>query len=176
MKLVRCVIALGVMACLGPFVAEAVQDRESAKEQLFLMAAAQFQQGEIMLGKIAARQAASPQVRELGQRVVADFAKANEQVTQLAHAEGLELFKRMTPLHKKKAEQLGRLSGDEFDKAYLDYMTKDHGHEVRKFTEHAKQIKNPTVKRWAEETIPVLQGHVQKADQLTGSVSHERQE
>jgi putative membrane protein len=175
MKIFTCVIALGV-ACMATSVVEAVQDRESAKEKLFLMAAAQSQQGEIMLGKIAARQAANSEVRELGQRVVTDYAKANEQVTQLAHAEGVELFKRMTPLHKKKAEQLARLSGEEFDKAYLDYMTKDHGHEVRKFSEHAKLIKNPMVKRWAEETIAVLQDHVQKADQLTASVSRDSQE
>jgi putative membrane protein len=175
MKMFSCVLALGV-ACMAGSPAEAVQDRETAKEKLFLMAAAQFQQGEILLGKIATQQAGNPQVRELGQRVVEDYAKANQQATQLANAEGVELFKRLPSLHKKKAEQLARLSGGEFDKAYLDYMTTDHGQEVQKFSEHARQIKNPTVKRWAEQTIPVLQDHVQKADQLTASVSHEAQE
>lgn len=147
------------------------QDREVAKERLFLMSAAQLQLGEIVLGQIAAKQAGSSRVKEFGRRIVADHSRANDQIAELAKAEDVQLPRRMSTLHKEKSEQLARLSGQEFDQAYLDYLSTYHNQALREFAENARRIKDSKVKQWAEETLAIWQDHVKMVDDMNGRVN-----
>lgn len=174
--------AMGVLAlciaCLAASPTVAALDRETAKERLFLLTVAQSQQGEMALAKMATQQAGSDRVKEFGHRIIDDFSKANQQVTELAQAEGVEVFKRMrlTAEHQEKAEHLSHLSGREFDKAYLNYIIKDHGEDLREFERNVKQIKDPTLKQWAEETMSVLQDHLEMAQDITASLAMKSKE
>ncbi len=151
MKHAAVLVAFGVvwLAALPAFSAQGAE-----KEKEFLKKAAQAQLAEIKLGEMAIEQAGSEMVKQFGEQMILDHSKANRQVTQLARQEGVELPKGLSSKQKEKADKFSGLSGPEFDKAYMEYMTKDHRKDVMEFEQSARQIQDPQVQRWAKDTLP----------------------
>jgi putative membrane protein len=153
--------------------ASAGESTNPPKETLFLMKAAQSQQGEIELGTMAVERAANDQVKQFGQRMIDEHTKANQQVKQLAKQEGVELPQGMTAIQKEKAQKFSKLSGKEFDKAYIDYMTKDHRHDVTEFEHSAREIQDTDVRQWAQQTLPKLKNHLEAAQTIASNIGAE---
>ena len=139
-------------------------------DQKFMMKAASGGKAEVELGRLASERGSSDAVKQFGQRMVTDHGKANKELAQLAQQKGVTLPTGMDANHKKTVDRLSRLSGAEFDRAYSREMQKDHDTDVKEFTNQAKNGKDPDLKSWAAQTLPVLQEHQQQARQLNASV------
>ena len=63
-------------------------------------------------------------------------------------------------------DRLEKLSGNEFDQAYMRDMVKDHTKDVAEFQKAASTASNPDVKSFAEQTLPTLQSHLKQARQI----------
>lgn len=162
------ILAAPAMVCLAAF-PNVSNGAESEKE--FLKQAAQSQLAEIKLVEIAVKRAGSEKVKQFGEQMIVDHSKANQEVTQLARQEGVDMPKELSPKQREKADKFSGLSGEAFDKAYMEYMTKDHRKDVMEFERSAQQIQDPQVRQWARETLPVLKNHLQTAQQITESVA-----
>jgi putative membrane protein len=138
--------------------------------QSFLQKAAEGQQAEIALGQLASERAGDQQVKQFGAQMIEDHRKASAEIQQLASKEGVALPTELTSNHKDKQEQFARLSGRDFDRAYLGYMLRDHRRDVKEFERHIKAIKNPQVQQWAEGTLPLLKHHLRQAQQIASSI------
>lgn len=60
-------------------------------------------------------------------------------------------------------ERLGKLSGNDFDKAYMKHMVDDHKKDVSEFEKASRSAKDPEVKAFAAKTLPTLKAHLQQA-------------
>jgi putative membrane protein len=138
--------------------------------QSFLQKAAEGQQAEIALGQLASERAGAQQVKQFGAQMIEDHRKARAEIQHLASKEGVALPTELTDNHKDKQEQFARLSGSEFDRAYIDYILRDHRKEVKEFERHVKAIKNPQVQQWAEDALPLLKQHLHQAEQIASSI------
>jgi putative membrane protein len=139
----------------------------------FLQKAAEGQQAEIALGQLASERAEDQQVKKFGAQMIKDHRKANLEIQQLASKEGVLLPTELTGKHKDMQEQFARLTGREFDRAYMGYMLRDHRKDVKEFERHVKAIKDPQVQHWAEGTLPLLKQHLRQAQQIAGSIGIE---
>jgi putative membrane protein len=126
---------------------------------------------EVQLGELAQQQAESQEVKEFGQRMVEDHGKANEQLMQIAQQKGIELPKEPSEEAQKIYEELQGKSGQEFDQAYMDEMVSDHEDDVETFQEYAGSGQDPDLTSFAEETLPVLQEHLELAQQTHKQVT-----
>jgi putative membrane protein len=146
--------------------------RHDAKHsaQSFLQKAAEGQQAEIVLGQLASERGEDRQVKEFGVHMMEDHRKASAEIRQLAAKEGVSLPNELTGRHKDKQEQFARLSGSEFDRAYIGYMLRDHRKDVKEFERNVKAIKDPQVLHWAEGTLPLLKEHLRQAQQIAGVI------
>jgi putative membrane protein len=59
--------------------------------------------------------------------------------------------------------RLSKLSGAQFDRAYMQDMVKDHEEDVAEFQREANNGSDPDVKAFAGKTLPTLQSHLQSA-------------
>lgn len=158
-----------VMVSLALVTAPAFADMQASGES-FLKKAAQGQQAEIALGHMATQRAADPEVKKFGAKMMLDHQKASEEVQQLAAKEGVQLPKQMNEQQKEKQQQLSKLSGREFDLAYIQYMLKDHKKEVKQFEQSAQQLQDPEVKQWASSALPILKQHLEQANTVAMSL------
>jgi putative membrane protein len=131
-------------------------------DTMFAMAAARGGIAEVETGKLAADKASSPDVKAFGQQMVDDHGKANEQLKSVAEKQNLTLPTTMNAKQQAMYDMLKGKTGAEFDKAYVDAMVKDHEEDVKEFQREADKGKDEQIKAFASETLPVIQGHLEK--------------
>lgn len=150
----------GLYALLFVSAANAADD-----PQRFLKEAAVDGIAEVELAEVA-QERASNDVKELANRIKQDHAQANQQLKSLASDKGAELPTSMDRKHKREKDRLAKLQGQEFDRAYVDAMIKDHKQAIREFEKQARDAKDPEVKAFAAQTLPTLKQHLEQAQQI----------
>ena len=138
----------------------------SASDKNFIRDAAQGGMAEVELGKLATERASSDDVKKFGQRMVDDHTKAGDQLKQVASGEGVQLPQGLSVKDKLTKERLSKLSGEQFDKAYMADMVKDHTQDVADFQRESQSGKDPVVKDFASQTLPTLQDHLKQAKEI----------
>jgi len=128
----------------------------------FAIKAAQGGLAEIKLGRLAAEKASSPDVKAFGQQMVDDHGKANEQLKAVAESESMTLPADVNGKQQAMYDRLSKLSGAEFDSAYVKDMVMDHQEDVKDFQKEAESGKDEKIKSFASQTLPVIQGHLEK--------------
>ena len=121
---------------------------------------------EVQLGQLAAQKGASDEVRQFGQRMVDDHSKANQDLMQVASGKGLALPTALDAKHQADVTKLSGLSGDKFDKAYVDMMLKDHKKDVGDFQKESTSGADADIKSFATRTLPTLQDHLQMIQRI----------
>ena len=138
----------------------------SASDKKFVRDAAQGGMAEVELGKLATEKASSDDVKKFGQRMVDDHTKAGDQLKQVASSEGVQLPQGLSAKDKLTKERLSKLSGEQFDKAYMADMVKDHTQDVAEFQRESQSGKDPAVKDFASQTLPTLEDHLKQAKEI----------
>ena len=141
---------------------------EDASE--FAVAAADGGMLEVQLAQLALEKASSPKVKEFAQSMVTDHSKANEELKSLAQTKNITLPSSLSEEKQKDYNDLAEKSGAEFDKAYSDYMVKDHKDDIDKFKKAAENAEDPDIKTWAANKVPVLEHHLSMAESMEDAV------
>ena len=136
----------------------------------FLKEAAGDNLAEVRLGELAGQRAASDSVKQFGKRMATDHQKAYDELKQIASQKGITVPTELDRGHQRNYDRLSKLSGADFDRAYMKEMVKDHDKDVKAFRKEADAGKDADVKAWASKTLPTLQEHQQQAKQVAASV------
>jgi putative membrane protein len=137
-----------------------------SSDEKFAMGAAMGGLEEVELGRVAAQKGASDEVRQFGQRMVDDHSKANQDLTQVASAKGWVLPTALDAKHQADVQKLSALTGDKFDKEYVDMMLKDHKKDVPEFQKESAGGADADIKSFAARTTPTLQEHLQMIQRI----------
>lgn len=129
---------------------------------------------EVALGKMTKTNAASADVKAFGERMVTDHTKANAKLIEAAREAGIKPRTTMLPDHQAHVDRLFKLTGAEFDKAYMEHMVKDHKEDVALFEKAAKEAKDEKVKAFAAETLPTLKEHLKMAEKANAAVKGDK--
>jgi putative membrane protein len=139
-------------------------------DQDFIANAAKGNRAEVTLGKMVASKTKDPSVRQFAQQMVKDHTTALNELTQLAQSKNITLPEGMPDDASDLQSKLSSAKGKTFDKDYMDAMVDDHKKDVSEFQEASQTAKDPDVKQWAAKTLPTLQAHLQKAEQIDAKV------
>ena len=142
-------------------------------DKKFLKDAAQGGMAEVELGKLAAEKASSPDVKQFGQKMVDDHMKANDQLKEVASKESVTIPDGLDSKHQSRIDKLSKLSGPQFDKAYMKDQLKDHEQDVQQFRTEAQYGTDPNIKQFATATLPVLQQHLELAKNIDKTTKKE---
>ena len=142
----------------------------SSGDRTFVMEAAAGGMAEVELGRLASQKAASQQVKQFGQMMVTDHSKANDQLAKIAADIQLMAPHALKPEHQEAVDRLSKLSGEAFDRAYIQQMVKDHKKDVDLFKRHSSSAQHPDIRQFASSTLPTLERHYSRAQQLQQDV------
>jgi len=189
-RILRIVLAVTFAAVLGICAATAQQatdnsnssassgattQKESAGRTMadtrFMKAAAEGGLAEVALGQLAVEKASSSDVKKFGQRMVDDHSKANDQLKQLASHKKVDLPQDLSAKDKATKATLEKLSGEQFDQAYMKGMVKDHKKDVSEFRRESTSAQDPDVKKFAADTLPTLEDHLKQAESIASPMS-----
>jgi putative membrane protein len=129
---------------------------------------------EIESSKLALSKSDAPAVRKFAEAMIADHAKANEELSAIARSKKLEVADEPELLNKAKAKILKQRDGQSFDEAYANNQVMAHEQTLELF-QKAANSKDAEVKAFARKTLPKLQHHLEKARELQANTKVDRQ-
>lgn len=139
----------------------------------FLREAAGANLMEVSLGRIAQTQASDRAVKEFGQRMVTDHSRLQQEFTTLASSNGVAFTPALDMEQQQEVNRLQRLSGPEFDRAYMELMIQNHQADVTHFENQSRDADSPRVRDLAARSLPVLRQHLSLAQQVGRQVNVE---
>ena len=154
----------------GTTAKQGTMEAKGGSDQHFVMEAAKGGLAEVELGKVASQKASNDQVKKFAQRMVDDHGKANDELKSLAQNKNITLPTQVDPKDKAFEDRLSKLSGEQFDRAYMQHMLADHRKDVNAFRMESKSGKDPDVKSWAAKTLPTLEEHLKQAQDTNKAV------
>jgi putative membrane protein len=140
-------------------------------DRTFVMKAAQGGMAEVEAGKAAQSKAQSDSVKKFAEHMVTDHSKANDELMSLAKSKNVDVPSALDKDHKAKMDKMAKLSGPEFDRAYMKDMVDDHKKTVADFEKQAKGGKDAELKQWAESKLPTLREHLKMAQSTHDEVA-----
>ena len=141
-----------------------------AADKAFVEKAAVGGMAEVRMGKMAQQKGSSDQVKQFGARMVDDHSKANDELKKIASSKGITLPTDLDAKHKSKMEKMQKLSGAQFDRAYMDDKVADHKQDVAEFRKEANSGKDSDIKAFAAKTLPTLEDHLKMAQSTDAAV------
>ncbi len=152
-------ISFVLAAFLGSNTANAQDKSNDTTARYFIIQASIGNLQEVAMGRLAAEQAVSPDVKAFAQRMVTDHSNAEAQLMQLIQSKGFQIPREATdpPIEDM---MLKNTPAKDFDKVYVHMMVPDHRQTIQLFEKYALTGKDPDVKAYAQQTLPVLKEHL----------------
>ena len=120
---------------------------QSGDDKKFLAMAAQGDQNEIALSKLAADKATNPDVKAFADKMVAEHQQMTESMKPFADKWGLTAPSGPDAGCQKEWDKLNGMSGAAFDKEYMSQMMTDHTKAYSAFTKEGAETKLPDFKK-----------------------------
>jgi putative membrane protein len=158
-----------VLLCIAtalPLVAGAAN---STPDSSFYKKAAEGGMAEVELGKLAQEKSSNASVKEFGSMMISDHSAANEKLKTIAAAKNVKLPTSPSVGQMATKAKLEVLSGETFDKSYIKGMIEDHEEDIKEFKKEASSGQDPEAKAYAAATLPTLQTHLKKIQQIAAS-------
>ncbi len=164
------IAALSVAACnRGPNVEAAREKRQptvTPAEQEFLMKAADANLSNIDVARLAMHKSQNSDVKDFANMIQSDDASALEDLTNLMNDKGVSLPNTLSPEMKTEIETMTALSGAELDREFANMMVAQHEKEIGMYHDQLEIAQTPDVRKYAEDLLPRLEMHLEKAQRL----------
>jgi putative membrane protein len=148
--------------------AETTKDDKLARaDRRFLMDAAASGMFEVQAAQLATTRASDPNVKSFAGMLVDHHTKANDELTRLANAKGVELPAAPPRGMRKDIEDLAKKKEQEFDREFVrEIGVKAHEKDIKLFEKASQDVKDAELKAFAAKTLPTLQQHLAQAKKL----------
>jgi putative membrane protein len=135
-------------------------------DKAFVRKALEGGTAEVQLGQLAVQKSSNPDVKAFGQRMVDDHTKLGDEMKQVAAQLNVKVPDSPSKKDKSTIAKFQALNGDDFDKAYIKDMVKDHQQDQKDFKNEAQNANNPALKQVAAQGEQVISQHLQMIQQI----------
>jgi len=124
---------------------------------------------EVKLANVAEHISQNPRIIGFAKMMVSDHTKGIEELKKLRKKELINPDDALSTEHKKLIDSISKLSGTDFDKAYMRQMVIDHEKTAELFKEET-QDRVASVQTFARKTLPTIQMHLDSAKAIDGAL------
>jgi putative membrane protein len=149
----------------------AKEARLDPRDAEFMKDAARGGIAEVKMGESGLSNGESQGVKDFSKRLIDDHTKANQELEKLAIRKGVILPDGVSEQHKTMLQHLSSLKGREFDAAVQQHAVEEHKRNIEKFKAASEKSKDPEVRSFAEKALPMLQRHLEMAQNLSSATT-----
>ncbi|HXA52275.1 MAG TPA: DUF4142 domain-containing protein [Candidatus Acidoferrum sp.] len=146
----------------------------SADDSAFLTKALQGGMAEVELGNLAQQNGSSDVVKQFGKQMVEDHTMINGELQTQATSKGVPVPSALDAKSQATKDRLSKLTGADFDRAYMQEMVTDHQQDIAEFRRESARATDPDVKALAAKTLPTLENHLKMARAGSAEVKKEK--
>jgi putative membrane protein len=126
---------------------------------------------EIECSQLALQKSNNDQLKRFAQRMIDDHTKLGDDLKPIASQLGVKGPTEPSKKDKAIIAKLQGLSGDDFDKAYVKLMLKDHQLDAAAFKQEVNSAQSPLVKDAATKDDPLIESHLQMIQDIAKSMN-----
>jgi len=123
------------------------------------------------IGRMVLEKSQNKDVRDYAQMLVDDHTKDLKKLVDLMEQKGMPQPKNLPEVKHEALDRMNSLSGAAMDREFVNMMVQDHQKDVADFRNEQNSTQDADVKHYVTDTLPVLENHLQKAQQLQQKVS-----
>jgi putative membrane protein len=138
----------------------------SKSDQRYFAELAKANLAEIQAGKLALQKANAEAVKSYAKHMVDEHSKMLEEQRAMGQEKHAAMPAAPDDKQKKAFDKLQKLSGAEFDRAYMEQMVKDHEDALDLVKDIAKKADDPAFKSAGQKAVPDIQEHLATAKQV----------
>ena len=127
---------------------------------------------EVGLAQLADERAERPGVKQFAKMLERDHRQATDELRKIAAGQKGTQTPYAEQL-KVERERLSRMSGEQFEREFLEEIIADHEDAVRDLEAVVKD-ENADLRQWAARTLPIVRRHLEEARQLRGGGGRSR--
>jgi putative membrane protein len=125
---------------------------------------------EIQLSKLAQQKSNDKKIKDFAAMMVTDHTKAADTLSAIANSKNITLPTNLDADHQKKYDDLSKMSGADFDKAYVKIMVSDHQDALNLFQDEAKNGTDAQLKAFAGKVAPTIQMHLDAINKINSGM------
>jgi len=145
--------------------------RFNKSDEKLVMQLAQANIAEINTAKLAEEKTKNDQVKTLAKKMMDDHTKALDELKQLAQLKGMTLPTEPDRQQKMVETRLTSLSGEKFDKQYVEQVAeRAHKGEHKLLLQAGAKAQDMELKNYATKTLAVIESHQQLVKDTTRSI------
>jgi putative membrane protein len=138
----------------------------SSVDQAFLEKAAHGGIAEVQLAQLAQQKSQSDQVKQFAQKMIDDHTENNQQLVKLADSKNVTPPMEPDAVQQKMERGLEAVSGQTFDRTYITGQIRAHEAMLKLFRGEAAHGRDPDLRAFAAQTVPVIREHLSLAEEL----------
>lgn len=165
-------LAVAAFAICTASALHAANQAQSISGEAFVEEASAKGIAEIETAKLALEKSQNEAVKGFAQMMIDDHRRANQALGELAMRKDLAVSDDAELINQAKALVLKLRSEDSFDKAYMNNQVVAHRETIELFR-RAVNVDDEELATFARETLPKLEQHLQRAEQLNGQIAQE---
>jgi putative membrane protein len=135
---------------------------------------AQVMQGSLLnieMGKLATEKSTNEAVKEFAKKMVADHERGLTIFKKVADRDGVTLESQLDSKHKERLDKLAKLSGAEFDHAYVKDQLKAYQRMVSYYQSEADNSTESVATKMAANMLPAVQKHLNDTKDLNKNLT-----
>ncbi len=132
----------------------------SNQDSTFVAKVSQGGMYEVELGKVAEQQGLAQDIKDQGTTEAHDHELVGQALKEASGNAGIEFSKELNAEFKARLAKISGLTGEQFDRAYIEDMKKIHAADGAAFLKEAKEGTNPALKSFAASTFNIVQRHI----------------
>jgi putative membrane protein len=118
------------------------------------------------MGRVVLEKSQNKDVKDYAQMLVDDHAKDLRKVVDLMNQKGMPQPKDLPQVNNEALGKLNGMSGAALDREFTRMMMEDHQKAINEYRKEVNSPQDEDVKYYAEHTLPTLQEHLRKAQEL----------
>ncbi|MGK9204254.1 DUF4142 domain-containing protein [Sinorhizobium meliloti] len=162
MRMIKIAVAAAFLAGAPYVYAQQMSSEE------FVTMAASSDMFEIQSSQLAMQNSKQDGVRQFAEMMVADHTKAGQELKAAAGEAKVTVPTQMIEKHAAELEKLKNAQGEQFDAAYVQAQLAAHQEALKLLQSYAQGGDSAPLKAHAAKTAPVVQGHLEHAQKLSG--------
>ncbi|MGA3065232.1 MAG: DUF4142 domain-containing protein [Tepidisphaeraceae bacterium] len=126
---------------------------------------------EIQESRVAVEKTATDAIKKFANQMIDDHTSINEKLAKVAGDKMVTIPTVLDSDQQKQVDDLGQLSGADFDKQYVKDQVDAHKDAVKLFQKEIDDGQDVDVKALATRTLPTLQHHLEMAETLNDTMT-----
>jgi predicted outer membrane protein len=143
------------------------QPSSSTGSNEFLAQAIQDSHAEIEQCELALERTSNGDIKLFAQRMIDDHSAMGREIEQLCSKKNITLPKDVSSEQRSAMKELLPLSGQAFDRKFMQHNVQDHEKDIKVFKHYAEQEDDPEIKALAANGVTKLTEHLRMAQSIS---------